>query len=241
MLSAYDDLIENNARRIAILEEMAQAIYREWFVNFRFPGHEKVKLINSPLGKIPEGWKIEKVKAIVKRLKANGHYTQNDVAAVGSVPVIDQSTAEVLGYHDNAPDLDASPESPVIIFGDHTCKMELVITPFSIGPNVVRFQSATSHSVHYLYWLGNSLVETKEYKRHWSELTNKEVLVCSDDVADRFTQATVPLIEAMNLYRKRNRNLRKTRDLLLPKLISGQLDVEELDLETGEPLVEATT
>ena len=57
ILSAYDDLIENNTRRIAILEAMAQAIYREWFVEFRFPGHEKVKLVDSPLGKIPEGWK----------------------------------------------------------------------------------------------------------------------------------------------------------------------------------------
>ncbi|MBI2480573.1 MAG: restriction endonuclease subunit S [Planctomycetia bacterium] len=61
ILSAYDDLIENNTRRIAILEEMAQAIYREWFVNFRFPGHENVKLVDSPLGQIPEGWEATTV------------------------------------------------------------------------------------------------------------------------------------------------------------------------------------
>ena len=58
ILSAYDDLIENNTRRIKILEEMAQSIYREWFVNFRFPGHEKVKMVDSPMGKIPEGWEV---------------------------------------------------------------------------------------------------------------------------------------------------------------------------------------
>ena len=62
ILSAYDDLIENNTRRIAILEAMAQAIYREWFVEFRFPGHEKVKLVDSPLGKIPEGWKASHLR-----------------------------------------------------------------------------------------------------------------------------------------------------------------------------------
>jgi type I restriction enzyme S subunit len=62
---AYDELILNNARRIAILEEMAQAIYREWFVNFRFPGHEKVKLVNSPLGTIPEGWKAVSVEELL--------------------------------------------------------------------------------------------------------------------------------------------------------------------------------
>ena len=64
ILSAYDDLIENNTRRIAILEAMAQAIYREWFVEFRFPGHKKVKLVDSPLGKIPEGWRWSKLKDI---------------------------------------------------------------------------------------------------------------------------------------------------------------------------------
>src|SRR5208282_520480 len=56
ILSAYDDLIENNTRRIRILEEMAQALYREWFVHFRFPGHEKVKMVESEMGMIPEGW-----------------------------------------------------------------------------------------------------------------------------------------------------------------------------------------
>ena len=56
ILSAYDDLIENNLRRIKILEEMAQNLYREWFVKFRFPGHEQVRMVDSPLGKIPEGW-----------------------------------------------------------------------------------------------------------------------------------------------------------------------------------------
>ena len=54
----YDDLIENNLRRIKILEEMAQSLYREWFVDFRFPGHENVKMVDSPLGMIPEGWEL---------------------------------------------------------------------------------------------------------------------------------------------------------------------------------------
>ena len=56
ILSAYDDLIENNTRRIAILEEMARRIYEEWFVRFRFPGHEQVKMVESELGLIPDGW-----------------------------------------------------------------------------------------------------------------------------------------------------------------------------------------
>jgi len=64
ILSAYDDLIENNTRRIKILEEMAQALYREWFVKFRFPGHEKVKMVESEMGMVPEGWEVKKLKDI---------------------------------------------------------------------------------------------------------------------------------------------------------------------------------
>ena len=59
ILSAYDDLIENNTRRIAILEEMARRIYEEWIVRFRFPGHEKVRMVESELGLVPEGWEVE--------------------------------------------------------------------------------------------------------------------------------------------------------------------------------------
>ena len=59
ILSAYDDLIENNTRRIEILEEMARAVYREWFVEFRFPGHERVGMVDSELGPIPEGWIVK--------------------------------------------------------------------------------------------------------------------------------------------------------------------------------------
>ena len=76
VLSAYDDLIENNTRRIEILEEMARIIYREWFVEFRFPGHEQVEMVESELGLIPQGWEVKKVKEIVKRLKAGQTYQQ---------------------------------------------------------------------------------------------------------------------------------------------------------------------
>src|SRR3989338_1706747 len=58
ILSAYDELIENNQRRIRILEEMARSLYREWFVHFRYPGHETVPLVDSQLGRIPQGWEI---------------------------------------------------------------------------------------------------------------------------------------------------------------------------------------
>ena len=66
ILSAYDDLIEDNTRRIAILEEMTQAIYRGWFVHFRFPGHEQVKLVELELGPVPEGWEVKPFSEMVE-------------------------------------------------------------------------------------------------------------------------------------------------------------------------------
>jgi type I restriction enzyme S subunit len=62
ILSAYDELMENSQRRIRLLEGMARALYREWFVHFRFPGHEKLQRVASPLGDIPKGWEVRKLK-----------------------------------------------------------------------------------------------------------------------------------------------------------------------------------
>ncbi len=231
LLSAYDDLIENNTRRIKILEEIASAIYREWFVEFRFPGHEQVEMVESELGLIPQEWEVKKVKEIVKRLKAGQTYRQTDVKPVGKVIVVDQSREDFLGFHDNEPDHNAFPESPIIIFGDHTCKMQLMITPFSLGPNVVPFITKGEMPISYLFFGVSNLVETREYKRHWTELNNKEVAIGDSDTRERFSDFATLIFEQIEILRQKNQNLRQTRDLLLPKLISGEIDVSELDID----------
>ena len=98
ILSAYDDLIENNTRRIAILEEMAQLLYREWFVHFRFPGHEKKRMVESALGMIPEGWKVVKVGDSIEQ--AYGKALKADTRVIGEVPVY--GPGGIVGYHDTA-------------------------------------------------------------------------------------------------------------------------------------------
>ena len=233
ILSAYDDLIENNTRRIEILEEMAQRIYKEWFVDFRYPGHENDKLVKSELGMIPEGWEVVEVKRLLNRLKAGNKYTQKNVEIEGKVPVIDQSTKEVLGYHDNDPDHFARSTKPIIIFGDHTCKMQLMVEPFSVGPNVIPFTSKDYLPIHFLFYLVNSLVETREYKRHWNDLIDKNVVCALIYIAEEYSETAFPIFEEINNLRKTNKNLRQTRDFLLPKLISGKVDVSELDIDMG--------
>jgi type I restriction enzyme S subunit len=231
ILSAYDDLIENNTRRIKILEEMAQMLYREWLVHFRFPGHEKAQMVDSELGPIPEGWSVKRVGDVLRRHPSGNVYTESDLASSGGVPVVDQARHEFLGFHDGAPDHIATPERPIAVFGDHTCKMRLMIAPFSVGPNVVPFTTKLVVPTAYVFFLVRDLVSTHEYKRHWTELTNKVVVVSAASLADRFSELVTPSLRLIETLMRQNLNLRSQRDLLLPKLISGEVSVENIEVE----------
>jgi len=237
-LSNYDDLIENNTRRIEILEQMAKLVYEEWFVKFRFPGHKYVKMISSEFGEIPEGWKVIKVSEILKRLKAGKKYTQDNVFEEGLIPVIDQSEKEILGFHNDVADQSASLKNPIMIFGDHTCKIKILIEPFSIGPNVIPFISK-SYPETFVFFLIKNLVQTKEYKRHWNELQANKVILPAVTLAVDFVNVINPLFQQITLLEHKNQNLRKTRDLLLPKLISGEIDVSDLDIHIRNELQES--
>jgi type I restriction enzyme S subunit len=87
ILSSYDDLIENSQRRIKILEEMARRLYREWFVHFRFPGHEDCRLVESPLGEIPEGWEMVKVGEIADVFRGRA-YRSVDLCDENGLPFL---------------------------------------------------------------------------------------------------------------------------------------------------------
>jgi type I restriction enzyme, S subunit len=226
VLAAYDDLIENNQRRIQILEQLARAVYREWFAECRFPGHKKVRLVKSPLGPIPDGWEVRLVKQILSRHPSGTIYTESSVSPQGSTLVLDQSTSELLGFHDNEPDHRASPEAPIAIFGDHTCKMQLLVEPFSIGPNVVPFTAGGQLPTAYVFYAVNSLIQTQEYKRHWSPLCAKEVIVADERTARRYSELIRPMLLEQELLRRSNRKLRRSRDLLLPRLLSGQITLD---------------
>lgn len=230
ILSNYDDLIENNNKRIKILEEMAQKIYKEWFVDFKFPNNETTTFKQTELGKIPTDWEIVLVESLLKRLKAKNKYTQENVLSQGKIIVIDQSTSDYLGFHNNLPDFIATPKQPLIIFGDHTCKMQMLVEDFSIGPNVIPITS-DSVPITFLYYLIDSLIETKEYKRHWNDLIAKKVILPSKQLTLDFSQKITPLMAMVNLLKHINQTLKQTRDILLPRLISGEIDVENMEVK----------
>lgn len=233
ILSAYDDLIENNLKRIKILEEMAQMIYREWFVNFRFPNHESVKMVDSPLGKIPEGWEIGRLDdAIVLQ---RGFDLPKKKRKGGNIPIY--ASTGVVDMHNEA-------------------KVK--------GPGVVTGRSGSLGMVTYIdddFWPLNTTLWIKRFKRltplaayfHLSSMGLEQyntgaavptlnrnnihgfqTILPSEEVLAHFDVTVLPMFEHIKTLRLKNDNLRKTRNLLLPKLISGELDVEKLDIRVAE-------
>lgn len=233
LLAAFDEPITNNTRRIEILEEMAQALYRRWFLDFQFPGHEEVAQTDSELGAIPATWEVARVKDLVQRLVARRTYSAAELASSGSTVVIDQSRRDAPGFHDDEAAHFASPSDPIIVFGDHTCRMQLMTEPFSLGPNVIPFRPKIDRPVTYMFHLVAGLVQQREYKRHWSELMANKVAVATKETADTFAMQVMPLHAMIGNLRAQNLVLRSLRDLLLPKLISGQVDISNLDVDTS--------
>jgi len=249
ILSAYDDLIENNTRRIAILEEMAQSLYREWFVHFRFPGHEKKRLVESELGLIPEGWEVVKLGDIadinvsnIQKSKEPAEINYVDIASV-SIGHIDK--VEILAFVD-APgrarrivkhgDIIWSTVRPnrrsYSIILDPPMNMIVstgfaVITANKTPYSYLYYALTTDDFVGYLtnHATGSAYpaVNSGDFQNAFNLLPPSQLLDAFHNIVEKL------LAQKQNLFR-RNDNLRKTRDLLLPKLISGEVDVEGLDI-----------
>ena len=225
ILSAYDNLIENNTRRIRLLEQMAENLYKEWFVRFRFPRHEKTEFENG----LPKGWKVERVKEIVKRLPFNRIYKGYELEKMGNVIVIDQSTDEFLGFHNNEPSHYADYDAPLIIFGDHSCKFQLMTRDFSLGENVIPYTTYNQKEVnaYWLFYATRRLIQTEEYKRHWGRFTAMKVLIPDYQLQQQFEKQVKAFEKEKNLLSSKNALLSRQRDLLLPRLMSGKLEVKQ--------------
>jgi type I restriction enzyme S subunit len=229
IVSAYDELIENNRRRIALLEKLTEEIYREWFVRLRFPGHEKVKFVKA----VPESWKPVLIGDLLKRIAPGKKYEQKTASTSGEIPILDQGQSGIIGYHDNEPGVVASLEHPVIVFANHTCYQRLIFFPFSAIQNVLPFvPSATIKSnIYWLHMATTGVVELSEYKGHWPAFVTKRIYYPGSELTELFGDEAAPLFKQKFQLEKVTKVLTKTRDLLLPRLISGKLPVENLDIQ----------
>jgi type I restriction enzyme S subunit len=220
VLSAYDDLIENNRRRMALLEEAARQLYREWFVRLRFPGHEHTRSTNS----VPEGWERAPFEAALVLQRGFDLPVQDREA--GEVPIY--GSTGINGFHSKAK---------------------------VAGPGVVTGRSGTLGEVRYVqddFWPLNTSLWVKEFKRvsplfavflmremdlkqynggvsvptlDRKTVHKAEVLIPPDRLMTAFDEFAVPLFQQVNTLDAQVERLRAARNLLLPKLLSGEIAV----------------
>ena len=257
ILSAYDDLIENNTRRIAILEEMAQAIYREWFVNFRYPGHENVKLVDSKIGKIPEGWEVKTVgdfgNVITGKTpsKKKEEYYDGEICFVKTPDMHGNlfclTTTETLSELGRDSQLRQTvPKNSICISCIGTVGVISITTAEcqtnqqinTIVPSSTHWREfivlALKDNVPRLKQMGAAGATMDNISK--GKLVGFQILHPPHDVVSEFSLLVHDMFERIKLSQRQNNVLRNTRDLLLPKLISGKLDVEDLDIDVMDPI-----
>lgn len=228
VLTTYDDLIENNEKRIKTLEEMAQLLYTEWFVKFNFPGHEQIKMVDSGTehGMIPEGWNIRNVESLIKRVTIGKRYDNKSVYEVGKVPVLDQGKSGFIGYHNDDPGVKASIQKPIIVFANHTCYQNIVVYPISAIQNVLPFVPKDDRDIFWLHWATKDLIKLNDYKGHWPEFMSKRLIVPSVNLTKVFGKLIKEYVETKYKLELENSNLSKIRDLLIPQLVTGKREIK---------------
>ena len=247
ILSAYDELIENNTRRIAILEEMAQSLYREWFVHFRFPGHEKKRMVESQLGMIPEGWEVKTFGEVtinfdskrrplssLQREKMKGEYPYYGAAKIFDYVNDYIFDGKYLLIAEDGSVLDKEGK-PVL---------QIAIGKFWANNHTHVIQGKPTIPTEFLYLfmsdfkISGYVTGAAQPKITQANLNRILIIVPSKPILDDFSENVIDLLTYTWKLEEKNANLRLTRDLLLPKLISGEIDVEELEIagveETGE-------
>ncbi len=244
ILSAYDELIENSQRRIRILETMAHSLYREWFVHFRFPGHEKVPLVPSTLGEIPKGWEVKKLGDVAKvnqaQINLRNAPTQIQYIDIASVSPGRIDAVNTLQFID-AP----SRARRIIHHGDiiWSCvrpnrrSYALVMNPKPNSIASTGFAILTALRVPYVFlyyatttddfvaFLENSATGAAYPAVSGLTFENAKLLIPADYVLAAFSTVVVPIAEQLDILQCQIQTLRRTRDLLLPRLLSGQVDV----------------
>ena len=248
ILSAYDDLIENNTRRIKILEEMAQAIYREWFVNFRFPGHEQVRMVDSPLGRVPEGWAVVPVTEAVEvnpRTKvpkegekpfvpmgslSNDSMLITDIEARGGNSGSKFKNGDTL-FARITPCLENGKTGYVQFLSDAETTAFgstefIVLRSRTLCPEYVYLMARSSE------FRDNAIksMSGATGRQRVSEKCFEQFFIAQPDVAtlESLNKIAAEMFMQIFVLATKNQNLRQTRDLLLPKLISGKVEVSEL-------------
>ena len=253
ILKFFDDLMGNNRRRIQILEQMARLLYREWFVHFRYPGHEDVEVVDSDLGLIPEGWEVSRVgdaletvgggtpSKLVEEYWTEGDvqwFTPTDLTRAASTFVSDSSLRITeLGLKKSSAKL--FPTGSVMMTSRATIgAISIATTEAATNQGFITCVPSRRLPSNYIYFWLHSNVDLflslaggatfRELRK--STFRELQISVPDQQQMDRFEEHVGPMMALIKNLLRQNHVLVEARDLLLPRLVSGELDVSELDL-----------
>lgn len=250
ILSKYDDLIENNNKRIKILEETAQAIYEEWFVKYNFPWSENIKMVdswNDDFGVIPEGWKVKKVEDYIDFIRWvepwSKNYKENKWEDdIVFIRVWDLWNRNSWIYINN--DLSKwkiVTEEDVLVTFDWTVWIVKRWFYWCYSSWIRKLSWKEEFiSNYFLYLLFKSEQIQNKIKEHakwttilhaWQSIKYMEFVLATEDIYKKFNDIVWKVLDEILNIEKQNENLKETRDLLIPRLVSGELDVENLDVK----------
>lgn len=218
-IASYDELIENNRRRMQLLEESARLLYQEWFVHLRFPGHELVKVIDG----VPEGW---------EKSELEGHIHFSNGKAIkkseeGIIPIYGANG--IIGYENKS-----LFDSGVIVgrVGAYCGSTMLALTKFWGSDNTIIAQPAGARfGLYFLYFMLKKLDLNRfaggaaQPLLTQTNLKKLEVLFPNQQLCFEFDKFSKDIFSQVNTLEERNKKLVQARDLLLPKLMNGELTV----------------
>ncbi len=250
ILSAYDDLIENNLRRIKILVEMAQNLYREWFVKFRFPGHQHARFTDSSLGRIPEGWEVGMLGKLAHQIRdgvnPDSVHPETPYFGLEHLPRKSISLAD-WGLASEVRSTKLLFKKGDILFGKirpyfHKVGVAPLSGVCSSDTIVIRPRAADwfglvlgcTSSVEFVEYATATSQGTKMPRANWDVLVKYQIPMPPSPILGQFNEFMSEIVSQLHNFSFRNRTLRRTRDLLLPRLISGEVDVSELDIAVPE-------
>jgi len=225
VLAAFDDLIEINERRIELLEDLARSLYHEWFVRFRFPGHETATFVASELGTIPTGWAVARLGDVAEL--RYGKALPATTRRPGPHAVV--SSAGVVGEHD-----EALVQGPGVVVGRKGNVGAVWWINDAFFPIDTAYYVETDAPLGLVYW---QLRDLKFIDSHAAVpgLSREQagsllLLIPSRWLAEKFDAIHATCFGSIRELRAQNQVLAATRDLLLPRLVTGRLDISDVDL-----------
>ena len=272
ILLSFDQKIDLNTQINQTLEQITQALFKNWFVDFD-PVRAKVQALSDGLSlvqaelaamqaisgktpeeltalsqtqpkryaelaetakafpcemmeidgvEVPKGWEVKRIDEVIQKIPVGKKYSSKTAFSEGLVPILDQGRSGVIGYHNDKPGVKASVEDPIIVFANHTCYMRLISYDFSAIQNVFAFKGKECN----LYWLYLATLgkqEFVEYKGHFPDFLIKEIVVPPEELTALFGKYVKESFSKIFINDRENSSLVKIRDLLLPRLLNGEI------------------